>query len=134
MLGLPSSFLLVSPFSLLDFLLLWRCFQIFGCVRCVSRELGGKKREQDFVVNLLFKELSFSLSCLFGREWLIGGEGYFCFISFFFLLILLQSPRHIKCTSLPSHYSCHCYQILSQILKQNFQLFPLSFYSFGRPP
>ena len=77
------------------------------CV-CVSR---GKERENEkwscktsfslFNLPFLSKAHSFSFSwCL--PKWL-GGVFWFYFI--FFLVVFLQSPRHNKCTSPPSHYS-----------------------------
>ena len=95
---------------------------------CESRE-GEREKERTrlgclAIILLLTK---FFLSLFLGglaENGLWGG--YFCFISFFFLLVFLQSPIHNKCTSPPSHYSCPCYQILSPF-EMKAKIFPLIF-------
>ena len=93
LLGLPSSFLLVSSFSLLAFLLPWKCFQILECVCGEGRE-SEREKGRTRVVFLgwkscfFFKELFLALSCCLGRARLMGGGILLYFI--FFLLVFLQ--------------------------------------------
>ena len=104
-------------------LLLSLTFQIFRVWVCVCRELSIEEGEvQDFSscflfffsqrLTILLSKLTLPLSNLVFWPRMLGGGGGFDFILFPYLVVLLQSPRHNKCTSPPNHYSCPSHHFL----------------------
>ena len=107
MLGLPSSFLLLSSSFLLAFSLLFflfrGVFQISYVCMCWSREVERKR--ENYALFLLASPNGFlSLFLLFfwPSKALRGGKW---FVLFSFCLVLLQSSMHNKCTFCLFSYS-----------------------------
>ena len=92
----PSSSFLLSFFLLCFFF--GGVFQIFGCVRCVDRELE-RKRENKLGCFLFLQENSLALFLACWPRALARWEGGFCFISFSFC----QSCSKIQYTLIAHH-------------------------------
>ena len=129
-----SFFLFLSSFFLLAFLLLGSVFQIFKCVCGVWAESLRGWEEKERTKLGCFLVLQRILLLPFFVVWprmALGGVFLLYFI--FFLLILLQSPRLIKCTSL-LHTIWLSLLSFHVSLWNEIKIFPsLLLLSFGRP-